>query len=474
VLGQSSGDQGNAGGAGGVASGGLVDPEGAATLDGGGGRTAIVVADGKANRVVEWDDVPQVDGAPFDRVYGQPDRTTTTANTGGLSMGSLDEPLFVSVDDENRFWVGDFGNGRALRFDLDSPSAIGIFGQRDGTSNEVYPGSLSPTHTGWAHYAKGQLSLDPTSGLFTTSFERRGMFWDTPPVDGHTPVSAIQGQPDATTCLEQVPISPTSLTGSGAAVRVGGRVYWSDTSRILSMPGTFTTDNAMPDIVLGNQDFRGNTVGPTTLDYAIAPSFLATDGQKLLAVDGARIVGWNAAPLASHARIDFALGQPSLTVDTANNGGVTASSLGSGRNALTIVGGKLIVADPANNRVLIWSTIPSSTAVPADVVVGQPDFVSSAAGAGAPQMNGPSSIAVLDGNLIVSDTGNERLLVFDGIPKVSGAAAITTWDPRTARFSLPAWFNDEELAPHDLGAYAGRLYVGQTGRVLVLPDVFAK
>ena len=471
VLGQSAGDQGAAGGAGGAGTGGLLGPESVATLDGGGGRTAIVVADLKGNRVVEWDDIPKVDGAPFDRVYGQPDRTTTTANTGGLSMGSLDEPLFVTADDQNRFWVGDFGNGRALRFDLDSPVAIEVFGQRTGTSTEVYPGSFSASHTGWAHFWKGELSLDPASGLFTTWFQR-GMFWNSPPLDGHTPATTIQGQPDSNTCLENLPTSPTSLTGYGAAVRVGDRVYWSDTDRILSMPGLFSTNNAVPDVVLGNQDFQGHTVGPTTLDSAIAPSFLATDGKALLAVDGARIVGWNPAPQASHAPIDFAIGQPSVTVDTPNNGGVSARSLGNGRNALTVDGGRLIVADPANNRVLVWDTVPSSSGVAADVVLGQPDFVSSAPGAGAAQMNAPSGVAVLDGNLVVSDTGNSRLLVFHGVPTASGAAATTTWDPRSVRFSLPLWFNEEELAPHDLGAYQGRLYVGQTGRILVLPDIF--
>ncbi len=272
----------------------------------------------------------------------------------------------------------------------------------------------------------------------------------------------------------QPPTSPTSLAGYGAAVRVGDRVYWSDTSRILSMPGTFTTNDAMPDIVLGDQDFQGNTVAPTTLDHAIAPSFLATDGQKLLAIDGARIVGWDPAPQASHARIDFAVGQPSLVVDTANNGGVSASSLGSGRNALTIDEGKLIVADPANNRVLIWNVVPSSTGVPANVVLGEPDFVSSAPGSGEAQMNGPSSVAVLDGNLVVADTGNARLLVFAGIPTTSGAPAVATWDPRSVRFSLPSWFNEHEFDALPIsGPTGGRLYAGQTGRILVLPDIFA-
>jgi hypothetical protein len=139
---------------------------------------------------------------------------------------------------------------------------------------------------------------------------------------------------------------------------------------------------------------------------------------------------------------------------------------------MTIAGGKLFVADPTNDRVLIWNTMPSATGVAANVVLGQNDFASSASGAGLASMNAPSSVAVLDGKLVVSDTGNSRLLVFDPIPETNGAPATVSWDPRTETFSLPAWFNAQELAPHDLGAYGGRLYVGQTSRILVLPDLF--
>jgi hypothetical protein len=251
-------------------------------------------------------------------------------------------------------------------------------------------------------------------------------------------------------------------------------VYWSDTNRILSKVGKFTTDNSMPDAILGNRDYQGNTVAPTTFDYAIQPALLATDGHALLAVDGARIVGWNPAPASSHRPVDFAIGQPSVMENTANNGGLSARSLGGGRNTLTTHSGKLIVADPANHRVLIWNAVPSTSGVPADVVLGQVDFVSSVPGSDAARMNAPSSVAVLGDKLVVSDTGNARLLVFNQIPTTSGVAADRIWDPRTVRFSLPAWFNEEELSPHDLGAYQGRLYVGQTGRVLVLPDIFVQ
>ena len=471
VLGQSTGTEQAQPGAGGIAAGGMLSPQTVVLLDGGGGRTAVVVSDSTANRVVEWDDIPTTDGAPFNRVYGQPDASTVTANTGGLSMGSLDLPLTISVDDQNRFWVADFNNGRALRFDLDSPVAIDLFGQRRGTSAEFFPGSFSATRQAWTHAIDSGLSLDPVTGLFATSIFKRAMFWDTAPTNGNTPVSAIQGQPDVTSS-GAMPTSATSISGFCSAVGAGTRVYWSDTDRILSKVGTFTANDSVPDVILGNKDFDGNTVAPTTLDYAIAPTFLATDGTALLAVDGARIVGWRQAPQTSNVPIDIAVGQPTILVNTANNGGVMASSLGGGRNAMTISGGKLIVADPANNRVLVWNMIPSATGVAANVVLGQSDFVSSATGDGMANMNAPSSVAVLDGKLVVSDTGNSRLLVFDSIPETSGSPATQSWDPRTATFSLPSWFNVQELAPHDLGAYGGRLYVGQTSRILVLPDLF--
>src|ERR1019366_9413378 len=234
---------------------------------------------------------------------------------------------------------------------------------------------------------------------------------DTPPMNGAAPVSAIQGQPDATSA-GTVPTSPTSISAFCSAVSAGAtspRVYWSDSGRILSKPGSFTADDSVPDVVLGDQDFQGNIVAPTTLDYGIQPTFLATDGQ------------------------------PTLLVNAASSGTVTARSLGGGRNAMTIADGRLITADPGNQRVLIWNTIPLATRAPADVVLGQPDFTSRTPGNGLASMNAPGSVAVLDGKLFVSDTGNGRLLVFDPVPAASGVAATTSWDPREARFSLPAW-----------------------------------
>lgn len=60
----------------------------------------------------------------------------------------------------------------------------------------------------------------------------------------------------------------------------------------------------------------------------------------------------------------------------------------------------------------------------AAVVVGQPDFVTGTAGAGATGISGAfSSAHVANGNLYIGDDFNNRVLVFAGIPSVNGASA---------------------------------------------------
>src|SRR5207237_6418989 len=110
---------------------------------------------------------------------------------------------------------------------LDTPAAIGLFGQRTGASAEFMPGSFSRTRSGWTHLVKGAFALDPRSGIFVSS-GWRGMIWNTAPTDGNVPASAIQGQPDAASSSQSLPVSPTSISGFVSSVALGGRVYWSD------------------------------------------------------------------------------------------------------------------------------------------------------------------------------------------------------------------------------------------------------
>src|SRR6266852_13800 len=87
----------------------------------------------------------------------------------------------------------------------------------------------------------------------------------------------------------------------------------------------------------------------------------------------------------------------------------------------------IAVADTDNNRVLIWSRIPTSNGVPADVVVGQPDFTHNSIPGGnvpnAKSMRGPQGVWIQNGKLFVADTQNHRVVIFNSIPTTNGAAA---------------------------------------------------
>jgi hypothetical protein len=87
----------------------------------------------------------------------------------------------------------------------------------------------------------------------------------------------------------------------------------------------------------------------------------------------------------------------------------------------------VVVTDTGNHRVLIWHTIPTTDGQPADVVLGQPDAHTEgpAAGGRGPEngMNLPTGVAVIDGRLVVADAWHHRLLVWDTLPDTSDRPA---------------------------------------------------
>ncbi|MEZ4635963.1 MAG: NHL repeat-containing protein [Caldilineaceae bacterium] len=105
---------------------------------------------------------------------------------------------------------------------------------------------------------------------------------------------------------------------------------------------------------------------------------------------------------------DFATGAAPITA--------TADNLNQPNDLFVYESGQVFVADTAHNRVLGWNCIYSYTnGDRADFVLGQPDFETTTAvdPPTASGMNAPTGVTVgFDGLLYVSDTGNNRVLVF--------------------------------------------------------------
>ena len=85
--------------------------------------------------------------------------------------------------------------------------------------------------------------------------------------------------------------------------------------------------------------------------------------------------------------------------------------------SLALNAGRLAVADTANNRVLLWRTLPSGSGTPADEVLGQDSFD----GGGENRWESvrddtlcwPYGIALSGTTLAIADSGNNRVMLWD-------------------------------------------------------------
>jgi hypothetical protein len=183
--------------------------------------------------------------------------------------------------------------------------------------------------------------------------------------------------------------------------------------------------------------------------------------------------------LSSNKAAVGVLGETSLTTRTRT---VTQSDLGYACDALWDgARSRLSVADcdVGANRVMVWENFnPASfsNGAPASKVLGQPDFTTGTAGAGASGLNGPTTFAACPslGRFLVCDTYNNRVLVYDdatltdgeGATAVIGQPDFASTAPTTSRTGL-----NFPIGVACDGA-AGHIYVGDgvNHRVLVYGD----
>jgi uncharacterized protein (TIGR03437 family) len=88
-------------------------------------------------------------------------------------------------------------------------------------------------------------------------------------------------------------------------------------------------------------------------------------------------------------------------------------------------GNVLVVSDTDNNRVLIWLKMPTGNGQPADVVVGQANFTSNATSVPPTQtsLRGPEGVWIYNGKLFIADTQDNRILIYNKIPTTNHAPA---------------------------------------------------
>jgi hypothetical protein len=191
--------------------------------------------------------------------------------------------------------------------------------------------------------------------------------------------------------------------------------------RVLVFSPPPTTTGAAASVALGKPDLT--TGGATNLAAGLsAPNDVSVGANRVVVADRGnnRIMIWNGIPIVSGANANFVVGQPDFGTTTA---GVTQAKTANPFGVWTD-GTRLVVADTDNNRVLIWNTFPTVSGQLADLVVGQPDFTTSSSGNGTQKMNSPRGVCSDGQRLFVADAANNRVLIFSPFPSTNNPAAV--------------------------------------------------
>lgn len=317
--------------------------------------------------------------------------------------------------------------------------------------------------------------FESANSLSTTNHSLTGVLSD-PPLQ----FSFALGQPDFASVTKSQTLSASTLTGEENKFHYDGKhfiVSDFEHSRVLIWNQRPSNFNEPADLVLGQSDMasgecnRGqNMPSANTLCY---PGGVFSDGVKLFVTDysNGRVLIWNSFPTENGQPADVVLGKSDFNSDTSLE--VTDKDF-LGPWHVSVSANKLIVTDYDNHRVLIWDSIPHDNYTSANIVVGQPDFASYAAARNPPTASGmyhPYE-AISDGtHLIVTDEGNQRVLIWNQIPTQNGQSADAVLGQSDFSSSLsPTTATESSLkSPKSVYIHRNKLYILDSGfrRVLV-------
>jgi sugar lactone lactonase YvrE len=382
----------------------------------------LFIADSGNNRVLEFDQ-PFTTDTVADRVYGQPDFTTTY---NGISPTNLYEPTGVVVDNSENLYVADSGNNRVLEYNSAlvnnaADLAIGAPTLYSGRLDCLYvPGRVpqGPNSLCLDIRYKYPINLEASVGLATDqvgnlyvgdTFNQRVLEYDRPAATGNTTANRVLG-----TCGSFFANACGGGIGTfgnlrGLAFDNNGALYVG-TVRLPDPLTSDTYDVALPE------GFGGPAVDASGDVYVPDPG-------------NNRLLGYT-APIQNNETATLELGQPDFVHNGVNfvdgKGLLTPSRVAIDTS---VSPNRLYVSDPGNNRVLGYANASAlANGATADLVIGQPDLYSYfcnrsstatmstlclATTPDQPQ-SGTGGIAVDPfGNLYVADTMNNRVLEYD-------------------------------------------------------------
>lgn len=376
-----------------------------------------------------FDGIPTVDNAAPDYAVGIPSPINrvdpTTFQAGTVLSGFGADGIAFRNSTRLSIWREFPDSSRPADFTLGKPDDRigGVVGLVSGASFSSAAGHV------WSNEEK-----------LVVGDGHRLLVWNELPTASFEAADLVIGQPSFATEIAGVDYrgigrntlaQPTSISTAGNVTVVADRAN----NRVLVLRGDnpAATDSVR---ILGQPDatsYAPNRWGPVTASTLRSPTGAFTDGKSVFVADSGnnRVLVWRSLPTQDGQPADLVLGQDDFFSGAQNGGNADADGDGdfdADAGSLhypngVFFDGRLFVADTYNHRVLVWDGLPVADGADAQAVLGQPSFSANEPNRGlgwyardAATLARPVDVEVLsEGRIAVSDSHNNRVLIFDGI-----------------------------------------------------------
>jgi sugar lactone lactonase YvrE len=322
--------------------------------------------------------------------------------------------------------------------DLDLNPAFAVLGQADFVSGSPNRGAAAAANT--LAQPLGNVATDGNQLFVADTSNNRVLGYSPVPIDDGVAAQFVLGQADLSGTTGATARGSLALPGS---VYLGGgklAVADSGNNRVLIWNAVPTSTGTLPDVVVGQPDFDSNVSGTSASQFAFPAAAIIANNRLIVAdQNNNRVLIWNQVPSASGTAADLVLGQPDFVSHVADDEADEMNRPAS----LWSDGFRLLVADSGNNRVLYWSSFPQQSSADADYVIGQSDFSRSSAGTSASTLRTPFGVSADGARVYIADSGNNRVLEFGGFPISNGVSATQVFGQDNDNFAA-ATANDQD------------------------------
>ncbi|KKP86292.1 MAG: hypothetical protein UR87_C0023G0006 [candidate division CPR3 bacterium GW2011_GWE2_35_7] len=388
----------------------------------------VFVTDSYNNRTMIWNVAITNNGQAANLVLGQ---TNFTTGTAGTSPSKESSPMSVTSYSSSKLYIADTNNNRVIAYNssitTNGQSANYALGQLTAYNSVDFYGKTMNNPQNRGFNQPQAISINTTNHqMFVVDTENNRILV----YNLNTNNSLIERTADyvigQTTFSQSDPNQNVNVGASTLYLptdvfydNTNNRLYIADTgnNRVLIYTSVISRNNQSANYVLGQSSFTTNA--PSLDEYSLSsPSAVTVNtSNNYVAIadrDNNRILVWTSTPSSNGPAANFVIGQSDFYT---NNYNTTQNTLHTPKGVSYDPNtGYLFVGDSDNNRVLVWTSTITSNGQNANRVLGQTNFTDNTPinPVSAAALNYPTKVIVnyRSSTLFIVDSNNNRALVF--------------------------------------------------------------